>query len=175
MKYALILLLGMASRLSAGEALLTRSYQPLDGLESGKTEVSPVVCVDWYGTSGYPNAIVFITHPNSPISNAPEPVGDLNLASRYGLEFKVVADAEQQFIAILDCTSLKITGNDELGEATLVGATLECLRRTMGDKIGSILIEIRLKPEGQEELRKVFDAFMAHPKAKPFPWKPKEP
>lgn len=175
MKYALILLFSIVAHLEAGEERLVRSYQPLDGLNSGEVEISPVVCVDWYGPATFPNAISFITHANSPLSNRPEPVGDLNLASRYGLKFKVLEIEDHQFVAVLDCSALKIVGKEGLTDSMLVGATLECLRRTMGDKLLTVSLELRLKPEGQEEIQKVFDAFKASPKDKAFRWQPKVP
>lgn len=175
MKYALIILFVIVGHLNAEEGRLVRSYQPLDGLNSGALEISPVICVDWYGPATFPNAISFITHPNSPLSNRPESVGDLNLASRYGLKFKVLEIEDQQFVAVLDCSALKVVGKDGLTDSMLVGATLECLRRTMGDKLRTVGLELRIKPEGQEEIQKVFDAFKACPSDKPFRWQPKEP
>lgn len=163
------------ARLHGGEALLTRNYQPLDGLGTAEIEILPVICHDTYGTSGYPNEIALIAAKNIPPTNATEPLDDHNVASLAGIKITIGEDAQDRFVITLDLSQTKVTDDFIATEPEVVGATLECIRRTAGSRLAKMTLEAKFKPEGQEETRKVFERFQKHRKDKPFVWrKPEE-
>jgi hypothetical protein len=163
------ILICIAARLSfGGESNLTQTYQPLDGLGSGEIEIAPVMCHDWYSHSGFPTAIKLIGAKNIPPTNAPQPVGNINLAFESGITLSCSEEAPGRIVIIIGCDALHTPqGRDEL---QIVGATLECLRLVAGDRLNQMTIQAAVKPAGQEAIKKLIDDFIKHPKDKPFPW-----
>jgi len=140
-------------------------------MASGKIEIAPVMCHDWYAFSGFPTAIGLITAKNVPPTNAPKPIEDINVASACNLSFTVNEDATGRLVVTLDCRNLKVPQRFGCTELQAVGATLESLRLVAGAKLDLMKIEIQLKPKGQEEIQKLVAAFIKHPKDKAFLWK----
>lgn len=152
----------------AGESSLTETYQPLNGLGSGEITIAPVTCYDWYSHSGMPTAIRLICVQNIPPTNAPQPVGNINLAFECGIKLSASESEPRHVVIVIDCTALQAPeGWDQL---QVVGATLECLRLVMGTRLDAAGIEPLFKDTGQEAIRKLIDEFIKHPKDKPFPW-----
>jgi hypothetical protein len=160
-----------AAQLFAGEAMLTQTIQPLDGLGSGEIVIAPVMCHDWNALSGFPTAIGLITAKNIPPSNAPKSVGDINIASASGLALSFEEDSARRGVVIVESRALRVPQQFSYTELQAVGATLECLRQVAGPKLDTMTIRAMLKPNGQEAIQKLVDAFIKHPKETPFPWK----
>ena len=171
MKLFLILSLFTASALHAGESGLTQTVQPLDGMGSGEIVLAPVMCHDWYALSGLPTAIGLITAKNIPPTNAPKPVGDINIASASGLALSFAEDPAGRGVITLDCRALRVPQQFSCTELQAVAATLECLRQVAGSKLDTMTIKATLKPDGQEAIQKLVDAFVKQPKDKPIQWK----
>ena len=151
--------------------MLTRTFQPFDGLGSDEIQIAPVMCHDWNALSGLPTEIGLITAKNIPPTNAPKPVGDINIASAFGLKLSYSEDASMHGIVTIDCTNLHKDESMSCTEQQAVRATLECLRRVAGKRLNSMTIKSEFKPSGQEDIRKIVAAFIKHPKTKEFPWK----
>ena len=165
------LALAASARLLAGESTLTQTFQPLDGLGSGEVVIAPVMCHDWSSHSGFPTAIGLITAKNIPPTNAPMPIGDINIASASGLILLVSEDAAGRTVITLDCRALRVPQQFACTELQAVGATLECLRQVAGQKLDTMTIKATLKPDGQEAVQKLVDDFIKQPKHTPFQWK----
>ena len=165
------LVLAVAAQLFAGESSLTQTIQPLDGLGSGEVIIAPVMCHDWYSHSGLPTAIGLITAKNIPPTNAPKPVGDINIASASGLTLSFAEDSAGRGVVTLDCRALHVPQQFSCTELEAVGATLECLRQVAGPKLDTMTITATLKPRVQEAIQKLVATFTKHPKDKPFQWK----
>jgi hypothetical protein len=163
------LVLAAAAQLFAGESMLTQTIQPLDGMGSGEIVIAPVMCHDWNALSGFPTAIGLITAKNIPPSNAPKPVGDINIASASGLVLSFEEDSAGRGVVVLDCRALRVPQQFSCTELQAV-ATLECLRQVAGPKLDTMTVRAMLKPTGQDAIQKIVDAFIKHPKEKPFPW-----
>ena len=164
------LLFAAAARLFAGESLLTQTIQPLDGLGSAEIVIAPVMCHDWNALSGFPTAIGLITAKNIPPTNAPKPVDDINIASASGLVLSFSEDSAGRGVVTLDCRALRVPQQFSCTELQAVGGTLECLRQVAGPKLDTMTIKATLKPNGQEAIQKLVDAFIKQPKDKPFQW-----
>ena len=165
------LVFAASARLFAGESSLTQTFQPLDGLGSGEVVIAPVMCHDWSSHSGFPTAIGLITAKNIPPTNAPKPVGDINIASASGLVLAVSEDTAGRTVITFDCRALRVPQQFGCTELQAVGATLECLRQVAGQKLDTMTIKATLKPNGQEAVQKLVDDFIKQPKDKPFQWK----
>jgi hypothetical protein len=151
--------------------MLTQTIQPLDGMGSGEIVIAPVMCHDWNALSGLPTAIGLIAAKNIPPTNAPKPVGDINIASGCGLALSYDEDSTGRGIVTLDCRALRVPQQFSCTEIQAVGATLECLRQVVGPKLDQMTLRATLKPNGQESIQKLVDTFIKHPKKEPFPWK----
>jgi hypothetical protein len=165
------LLLAAAAIVFAGESTLTQTMQPLDGMGSGEVIIAPVMCHDWHAHSGLPTAIGLITAKNIPPTNAPKPVGDINIASASGLVLSFSEDPAGRGVVTLDCRVLHIPQQFGCTELQAVGATLECLRLVAGPRLDTMTITATLKPDGQEAIQKLVASFNKQPKDRPFQWK----
>jgi hypothetical protein len=159
---------------AAGEPRLVLTYQPLDGQGSGEVEICPVTCHDKHGDSGFPNEISLIAAKNIPPSNSNTELDDHNIANRAGIKISLDEDGAGKFLVQLDLTGMTVDENFICTEKEIVGATLECMRRAVGAKLDRMKIEVKTKPAGQEELKKLVVSFIKHPKKKPFRWKAEE-
>jgi hypothetical protein len=171
LRIALLLVVAAVAQSLAGESALTQTVQPLDGLGSGEIVIAPVMCHDWSSHSGMPTAIGLITAKNIPPTNAPKPVEDINIASACGLVLTYAEDKERRGVVTLDCRALRIPLYLGCTELEAVGVTLECLRKVAGANLNKMTIVATLKPDGQETIGKLVEAFKKHAKDQPFPWK----
>ena len=160
---------------AAGEPGLVLTYQPLDGQGSGEVQICPVTCHDMYGHSPFPNEISFIVAKNIPPNNSNIEIGEHNMAAAAGIKISLREDDKGKIVVQLDLSGVKVDENFICTEKEIVGATLECMRRVSGTKIDKMKIEVKTKPQGQEELKKLVATFIKHPKKKPFRWKIEEP
>ncbi|MFD0893957.1 hypothetical protein KBB96_11080 [Luteolibacter ambystomatis] len=167
MKHTILVFLGSCAAAWAGEAALVQTYQPLDGQGSGEIEIRPVSCVDWYSHSGFPNVINLISAPNKPPTNAPEPVGDINLASIYGLSFKG-GDPEGDRTILLDATRFAVPENHGHPREKILRASLECLRKVLPEKFTSAPIKLECHEKDREWIGKILEEFKKHDRSKPF-------
>ena len=159
-------------RLIASESALTRTFQPLDGLGAGEIIIAPVMCYDRYARSGLPTAIGLITARNTPPANGNGGTQDVNVASICGLALACEEDGAGRLTITLDCRAFSVpTQAGNFTEGQVVGATLECLRRVGGARLDAMTLKVALKPEGQEGIQILFDAFVRQPKDKPVRWK----
>src|SRR6478735_7926877 len=159
---------------SAGEPALALTYQPLDGQGSGEVEIYPVTCHDMYGHSPFPNEISFIVAKYIPPTNSTIEIGEHNMAAAAGIKITMEEDENLRIIIQLDLSGMNVTPEFICTEKEIVGATLECMRRVSGTKLDKMKIEVKTKPQGQEELEKLVATFIKHPKKKPFRWKVEE-
>ena len=160
---------------AAGEPGLVLTYQPLDGQGSGEVEIRPVTCHDKHGHSGFPNEIPLIAAKNIPPNNSNTELDDHNVANCAGIRISLDEDETGKFIIHLDLTGVNVDENFICTEKEIVGATLECMRRTSGVKLDKMKIQLKTKPEGQAELKKLVASFVKHSKKKPFRWKVEAP
>ena len=135
------LVFALTARLFAGESTLTQTIQPLDGMGSGEIVIAPVICHDWNALSGFPTAIGLITARNIPPTNAPKPVGDINIASASGLVLSFTEDSAGRGVVTLDCRALRIPQRLSCTELQAVGVTLECLRQVAGPKLDAMTLK----------------------------------
>ena len=160
---------------NAGEPGLVLTYQPLDGQGSGEVQICPVTAHDMFGHSGFPNEISLIVAKNIPPNNSNIEVGDHNVANAAGIKISLEEGENDRIVVKLDLSEMNVDENFICTDKEIVGATLECVRRTSGSKLDKMKIEVKTKPQGQEELKKLVAAFIKHPKKKPFRWKVEEP
>lgn len=79
------------------------------------------MCHDWYAQSGMPTPVRLICVQNVPPTNAPQPVGNINLAFEAGIKVSATEEEPGRIVIIIDCTTLRApVGWDQL---QIVGAT----------------------------------------------------
>ena len=160
---------------TAGEPGLVLTYQPLDGQGSGEVQICPVTAHDMFGHSGFPNELTLIAAANIPPNNSNMEIDDHNVANRAGIKISLEEDEFGKMVVRLDLTGLDIDENFICTDKEIVGATLECMRRASGLKLDKMKIQVKTKPVGQDELKKLVATFVKHSKKKPFRWKVEEP
>ena len=160
---------------SAGEPGLVITYQPLDGQGSGEVEIYPVTCHNMHGHSSFPSEISFIVAKNIPPTNSNIEIGEHNMAAAAGIKITLEEDEKEKVVVQLDLSEMNVSPEFICTEKEIVAATLECMRRVSGTKLDKMKIEVKTKPQGQEELKKLVATFIKHPKTKPFRWKMEEP
>ena len=134
----LLVLIAMTRSVLGSESMLTLTYQPLDGLGSGRIVISQVTCHDGYATSGRATAINLISAPNVPPTNKPAAADEnLNLASVCGVGFDAgdLGDPKAPRELTMDLTKFEIPRRFEHPREDIVRACLECLRRCLPDLI----------------------------------------
>lgn len=160
---------------TAGEPGLVLTYQPLDGQGSGEVQICPVTCHDMYGHSPFPNEISFIVAKNIPPTNSNIEIGEHNMAAAAGIKITLEEGENDKIVVQLDLSEMNVDDNFICTAKEIVGATLECMRKVSGTKLDKMKIEVKTKPQGQEDLKKLVETFIKHPKKKPFRWKVEEP
>jgi hypothetical protein len=159
---------------SAGESALVLTYQPLDGQGSGEVQICPVTCHDMFGHAPLPVDISLIVAKNIPPTNSNVPLDEHNMAAAAGIKITVEEGENEQIIVQLDLSGMTVDKDFICTEKEIVGATLECMRLAAGAKLDKMKIEVKTKPQGHEELKKLVATFIKHPKKKPFRWKVEE-
>lgn len=164
-------LLAIGSTALANESALITVFQPMDGLGTGEIHIESVPCHDPFPNADPPSDVQLITAKNIPPTTEKRPLDDHNVAS--GSRLKIVSEEGEdgKHTIHLDCSLMKVPERFGFSEAHVVAATLECLRRTAGDRWPNLKLMVKYKKKGQDAVRKVVDDFLKHPKDKEFPWK----
>jgi len=167
-----LLTFAAARPLTAGEASLTTTYQPLDGLGAGTIIIVPVSCHDWYSHAQY-GAIGLIGAANVPPTNNPEHAkDDLNIASVCGLKF--TCDEEPKVPVItLDLTTFAVAEQYGHSREDIVKCSLECLRRCLPKALKKIPVTLSAKDADKAWSEKIVNDFNARDRNKVF-FKPEE-
>jgi hypothetical protein len=168
LRHLLLALLSFARLLTAGEAMLTTTYQPLDGLGSGTIKIVAVTCHDWYSLGSDYTAIGLIGAANVPPTNNPkEAKDDLNIASVCGLKF--TCDEEPKVpVLTLDLTSFTVP--EEIGHSRedIVKSSLECLRRCLPKALKKVPVTLNAKAADKPWAEKIVNDFNARDRNKVF-------
>jgi hypothetical protein len=169
---ASILPIFMVARVAiAGEAALTTTYQPLDGLGSGVVTVVQVTCHHWHARSGAGSAIDLIDVRNvPPTDNRTQATQDLNLASRCGLRLSTsdLGAADAVPMILLDATKFDDSKAGGYPREDIVRASLECLRRCLPEKLKSTKITLSCQDRDKEWLSKIVSEFDSAARDEPF-------
>lgn len=147
---------------------LTTTYQPLDGLDVGRIEITKVTCRDGYAASGTPTAIGLISVPNVPPTNEPNAKENLNLASACGLQF-IYFDNEAIVEVRLDAHAFAIpTRFDDYSREDILRASLECLRLCLPDSLRAKPLILQAKEADKAWMGKIVAEFNKHNRRKVF-------
>jgi hypothetical protein len=160
-------LIGIAN---GGESILTATYQPLDGLGSGRIAIVQVTCHHWYSQSAS-SAVDLIHRRNVPPTDNPkEATEDLNLASRCGLKFSTndlgAGGADPSIL--LDASLFDASKSGGYDKKAIIRASLECLRRCAPAGIVATKVRLKCKDEDREWLSVIVDQFNSAPRNKLF-------
>jgi len=152
----------------AGESSLTSTFQPLDGLGSGRITITEVACHDWYSHSGLPTAIGLISAANVPPTNNPKQATEnLNLASVCKLVFHYQNDYSTPQIS-LDASEFTIPKRFAYSRIDILRSTLECLRRCLPDDLQSIQVTLRASEDNRQWMSDVIRDFNLHDRRTAF-------
>lgn len=154
----------LARLVDAGESALTTTYQPLDGLGSGRVTVVPVTCHQYYAGSGVGSAVDLIHLRNVPPTDHPaEANQDLNLASRCGLKFSTndLGLAKAPPKVVFDALKFDASKGRGYQKEEIVRASLECLRRCLPGKLKTTRVTLLCRPADRKWLGKMVLEFNA--------------
>lgn len=168
---ALSILFGLTRVLVGGEASLTVTYQPLDGLGSGKVTIAQVTCHDWYSNSGLSTTIGLISAPNVPPTNNPkDSTENLNLASVCGVRFEAddLGDPAAALELTLYATRFGIPKRFDHSPENIVRSCLECLRLCLPDKLRETPVTLKAGSSDKPWLSEIVREFNAHDRKKVF-------
>ncbi|HVJ45976.1 MAG TPA: hypothetical protein VM511_06275 [Luteolibacter sp.] len=165
----LITTFALIKTVCAGEASLTQTYQPLDGLGAGEIKIVAVTCHHWFSNSAT-SAVNLIAAANVPPTDNPaEAKEDLNLASTFGLKFTTsdLGDPDVALELKMDVSRFVAPENSYPPE-DVIRASLECVRRAAPEKLSKTpVILIGAKPEHQW-IEAIVREFNAHNRKKVF-------
>lgn len=147
---------------TAGESILTATYQPLAGLGTGEIAIVQVTCHHWHGGGSAGSAVDLIGVRNVPPTDEPKLAKeDLNLASVSGLRF-VTSDlgavGATPFIA-LDASQFDASMTRGYPKEDIVRAALECLNRCRPEKLADTPVTLRCAPADKSWLGAIVDEF----------------
>lgn len=166
-------LMSFTPLIPASVTFVTTVPQPLDGFDGDSPVILRVPYVQWHAPLDF--GFLAVTKPFVPPTDAPQPIGDINLASVIGLKTRFeeleVSESKTHIRITLDCAGIdetKLGGRDLL---EIFSATLECFRQLCPTK-GEFIVDFALiaRPQGQEALIAKFAEFQKHPKDQVF-WK----
>lgn len=164
-------LVAMTLAALGGESSLTITYQPLDGLGSGKISISQVTCHDWYAHSGTATAIDLISAPNVPPTNNPKKATEnLNLASVCGVRFYAsdIGDPKAALELTMDVTKLVIPGRFDHSRENIIRSCLECLRLCLPEKLRDTPVTLIAANADKSWISEIVCEFNAHDRKKVF-------
>lgn len=162
----ILLVLWLPILAPAGEAGLTRTFQPLDGFGNDRILIEPVLCYDWYAASGLPTQIDLISAPNKLPTNAPKPIENVNLASLCGFHFSG-DDNDASLTLKLDATQFK-KPEEGYPVEDILRASLECLRRVLPMKLLKTPLSFTAPAQEREWMGKIIKEFNAHDRSQTF-------
>ena len=167
---ALVLLHLTASLGGAGEAALTTTYQPLDGLGSGEITIVAVTC--HHVRAGSVGSAVDLIHlRNVPPTDIPKfAKDDLNLASLSGLRFSThdLGDPEAKAEILLDATRFDPSKANGYEKEDIVRASLECLRRCLPEVLTRTPVTLKSTDAQRPWIDKIVTEFNNAPRDQPF-------
>ena len=175
----IVILSVLLQPLFAGESALTKTFQPFDGLGAGAGVpiITEVTCHDWYTHSGMPTAIGLISAPNIPPTNNPaEATDDLNLASICGVKFFTsdMGNPKAPLSVTMDCMKFVKPPKRYLQDrAIIIRASLECLRRTLPDKLIKTPVTLKAGDADMKWMSAIIREFNEHDSSKEFYSAPK--
>ncbi len=147
---------------------LTTTYQPLDGLDVGRIEITMVTCRDGYVASGTPTSIGLISVPNVPPTNEPKATENLNLASACGLQF-IYFDNDATVELRLDANAFSIPKRfDDYSREDILRASLECLRLCLTEPLRKKPLILQAAEADKKWMTKIVGEFNAHNRRKVF-------
>jgi hypothetical protein len=159
----------LAKVLSAGEASLTQTYQPLDGLGSGEIKIVAVTCHHWFSGSAS-SAVNLIAAANVPPTDNPaEAKDDLNLASVFGLKFTTsdLGDAKIPLELNMDVSRCK-DPEDSYPPEDVIRASLECVRLAAPEVLARTPLTLIGAKPGHQWIEDIVREFNAHNRKKVF-------
>lgn len=174
MKLSLIILgwLGIwAHGAGAGESSLTATFQPLDGLGSGRIVIAAVTCHDWHAHSGPVTAVALISAVNvPPTNNRKEATRDLNLASVCGVRFSTsdLGAFEAPLELTMDVTRFAVPERFGHPKEEVIRACLECLLRCLPEKLMRTPLTVKAAEENQAWVGDIVREFNAHDRSVVF-------
>lgn len=173
MKHALSISVLIAMTLAAmgGESSLTITYQPLDGLGSGKIAISQVTCHDWYSHGSATTAIGLISAPNVlPTNNPKEATENLNLASACDVKFYAsdIGDPKAALELTMDVTKFAIPKRFGHPRENIIRSCLECLRLCLPEKLRDTPVTLKAADSDKAWLSEIVREFNAHDRRKVF-------
>ncbi|MCX6848135.1 MAG: hypothetical protein NTY98_04380 [Verrucomicrobia bacterium] len=163
---AAVLGLWMSAAVVAGESGLLRTYQPLDGVESGEIRIEPVTCYSGNLHSDWDLALEYISVKNVPPTRSEKPSGDLNLASTSHLTFDTESQEDKPLKLYMKADEFVVT--KAYDREVIVKACLECVRRVLPPKLLKTPLTFSASPENKEWMSKIVDEFNRHDRSKVF-------
>ena len=151
---------------SGGESGLVKTFQPIDGLGSGKVIVAEVTCLDWYSHSGQPTTIGLISAKNVPPTNSEKAAEDINLASLSNLVFR--CDDIEAKTPKLTLTADKFVAARDYSKEDILRASLECLRRVLPQKLTKTDLTFTSSEEDHDLIAKIVLEFNKADRGKVF-------
>ena len=155
----------------AGESSMTMTYQPIDGLGSGKIYIMQVACHDWYSHSGQATQIGLISAQNSPpTNNRKEATEDLNLTSVSGLRFgsSDIGDSKAALELSMNATGFAVPKRFNHHREEIIRASLECLRRCLPEQLVKTPVTLRCSDFDKQWMEQIVSEFNAHDRSKIF-------
>lgn len=155
----------------AGESSMTMTYQPIDGLGSGKIYIMQVACHDWYSHSGQATQIGLISAPNiPPTNNRKEATEDLNLTSVCGLRFgsSDIGDSKAALELSMNATGFAVPKRFDHHREDIIRASLECLRRCLPEQLVKTPVTLRCSDLDKQWMEQIVSEFNAHDRSKIF-------
>lgn len=164
-------LIALTHLMLGGESSLTTTFQPLDGLGSGKITICPVTCHDWFSHSGQATAIGLISTRNVPPTNNPEKATeDLNLASVCGVLFNAsdIGDPDAALELTMDVTKFAVSKRFSHPRENIIRSCLECLRRCLPEKLLRTPLTLKAREQDKAWLAEIVKEFNAHDRSKVY-------
>lgn len=164
---------------TAGQSTLTTTWQPLHGHSTIGIVIAEVTCHHWYASSAS-SSLDLIAVRNVPPTDQPEMAKeDLNLASICGLKFSLNDQGFQNpppLEVTLDATRFALGGSlaripaeaQVEVKAKIIRASLECVRRCLGEQRAKAPVKLVCKEADREWLGNIVEEFNAHDRSKEF-------
>lgn len=160
----------LANSALAGESALTTTFQPLDGLGSGRIQIVQVTCHHWHANSAS-SAVDLIDIPNVPPTDNPEQAKEnLNLASVCGVKLSTsdLGAVGAPLEVTMDLTKFSIPKRYGYPREDIVRACLECLRRTLPRKLHGTPLTLKASDADLSWVAPIVAEFNKHDRAKEF-------
>ncbi|WP_133795140.1 hypothetical protein [Prosthecobacter fusiformis] len=150
---------------------MTSTFQPLDGLGSGRIVIAAVTCHDWYAHSGQATEVSLITAVNvPPTNNCQQANRDLNLASVCGVTFSTsdLGAFQAPLELTMDVTRFALPERGGHAKEDIIRASLECLRRCLPEKLRQTPLKLKAGDEQKSWVEKIITEFNSHDRSQAF-------